>query len=190
MSLIEHLQSIRDFRTAPTYPLWVILLLVIMALMSGRHGYRPTARFVQRHQAQLLELFEMPQQRLPSLSTLRRILVRLNFVELTAAFNAWAQATFKPSATEQIATDGKSIKVSVRDYDQSYQDFINIVSAFSVEQGVVLGLQPMSNQHTSEIATVRQLLEILQLQSVCFSLDALHTQKKRSNPSSAVAITT
>jgi hypothetical protein len=190
MSLIEHLQGIRDFRTEPTYPLWVILLLVIMALMSGRHGYRPTARFVQRHQKALLELLQISHPRLPSLSTLRRIMVRLDFVELAAAFNAWAKATFEPSATEQIATDGKSIKVSVRDYDQSYQDFINIVSAFSVEQGVVLGLRPMSNQQTSEIETVRQLLETLQLKDVCFSLDALHAQKKRSKPSSAVAITT
>jgi hypothetical protein len=35
--------------------------------------------------------------------------------------------------------DGKSIKATVKDYDQSYQDFISTVSAFSAQQGVVVG---------------------------------------------------
>jgi hypothetical protein len=65
----------------------------------------------------------------------------------------------------------------VRDYDQSYQDFVSVVSAFSVAQGVVVGLETMRQQQTSEIKTVEVLLETLQLQGVCFSLDALHTQK-------------
>ncbi|MBC7971585.1 MAG: transposase family protein, partial [Verrucomicrobia bacterium] len=76
MSLIEHLQTIRDFRTQPEYPLWVILLLVLMGTMSGCTGY-PLADFVARHQAALLPLLQLPQQRLPSLSTLRRIMVRV-----------------------------------------------------------------------------------------------------------------
>ena len=65
------------------------------------------------------------------------------------------------------------------DYDQSYQDFVSVVSAFSVAQGVVVGLETMRNQQTSEIKTVEVLLEKLQLRGVCFSLDALHTQKKQ-----------
>lgn len=190
MSLIEHLQKIRDFRSKPTYPIWMVLVLVIMAAMSGLHGYRPTARFVERHQAALLELFGMSHHRLPSLSTLRRIIVRLNFAQVTLSFNTWAQETFEIEPAQQLAIDGKSIKASVRDYEKSYQDFINIVSVFSVTQGVAVFLQPMSNQQTSEIETVRQLLKALQLEGVCFSLDALHTQKKQLQPLSTAAMTT
>lgn len=73
--------------------------------------------------------------------------------------------------------DGKSIKATVQNYDQPYQDFISVVSAFSVLQGTVVGLQSMHNRGESEIVTVRTLLETLNLQDVCFSLDALHTQK-------------
>ncbi len=82
-----------------------------------------------------------------------------------------------PAPGEQLATDGKGVKASVSDDDQSYQDFVSVVSAFSVAQGVVVGLETMRNQQTSEIKTVEVLLEKLQLQDVCFSLDALHTQK-------------
>lgn len=103
--------------------------------------------------------------------------MRVNFESFTQAFNAWAQAQFAPPPGEPLATDGKSIKASVRDYDQSYQDFVRVVSAFSVAQGVVVGLETMRNQQTSEIKTVEVLLETLHLQGVCFSLDALHTPK-------------
>lgn len=82
-----------------------------------------------------------------------------------------------PDAGEQIATDGKGIKASVMDYDKSYQDFISVVSAFSVQQGVVIALQAMRNGKTSEIATVQTLLGQLDLEGMCFSLGALHTQK-------------
>lgn len=55
MSLIEHLKQIPDFRTQPRYPLWVILLLVIMGTMSNAHGYRALEDFVERHQSSLIE---------------------------------------------------------------------------------------------------------------------------------------
>ena len=163
MSLIEHLQTIRDFRTQPDYPLWVVLLLVVMGTMSGCTGYRPLADFVSRHQTELLTELALPRQRLPSLSTLRRIMVRVDFKSFTQAFNAWAQTAFAPALGEQLATDGKGVKASVRDYDQSYQDFVSVVSAFSVTQGVVVGLETMRNHQTSEIKTVEVLLETLHL---------------------------
>jgi DDE_Tnp_1-associated len=187
MSLIQYLQKVRDYRTQPSYPLWVILVLVVMGTMSGCTGYRALADFVSRHQASLLEVMELPYSRLPSLSTLRRIMVRVDFVSFAAAFNQWAQEQCQ-AATQQVPMDGKSIKASLRDYDQSYQDFVSVVSAFSVEQGVVVGLEPMRNADCSEIKTVEVLLEKLQLTGVCFTLDALHAQKKRPSRSWPVAM--
>lgn len=190
MNLIEHLQTVRDYRTRPEYPLWVILVLVIMGTMSGCTGYRPLADFVERHQNDLLEIMGLPQERLPSLSTLRRIMVRVDFISFTAAFNRWAQENCPVADDEQVPIDGKSINASLRDYDQSYQDFVSVVSAFSVQQGVVLGLKSMRNRDCSEIKTAQVLLEQLQLQGVCFSLDALHTQKKHSSKSLPAAMIT
>jgi hypothetical protein len=48
----------------------------------------------------------------------------------------------------------------------------------------------MHNRGGSEIVTVQTLLETLKLKEVCFSLDALHTQKKRLSRLSPVAMTT
>jgi hypothetical protein len=190
MNLIEHLQQVPDFRTQPRYPLWVILVLIIMGTMSGCTGYRALEDFVKRHQKELLEMMDLPQSRLPCYSTLRKAMVRVNFESFTQAFNHWASEAFTVPAQEQIPVDGKSIKATVKDYDQSYQDFISTVSAFSAQQGVVVGLQSMHNRGGSEIVTVQTLLETLNLKGVCFSLDALHTQKKQLRRLSPVAMTT
>jgi hypothetical protein len=76
-----------------------------------------------------------------------------------------------------IPIDGKSIKASVQDYDRTYQDFVSVVSAFCTQPGVVIALRSRRNARESEISTVQTLLNVLQLQGVCFSMDALHTQK-------------
>lgn len=182
MSLIYHLQQVPDYRTNRAhYPLWVVMLLVIMGIMSGCEEYRALEDFVKRHQSALLELMELPYKRLPSFSTLRRIMIRIDYLSLTDVFNHWAAETFSIAPSEQLATDGKSIKASVTNYENSCQDFINVVSAFSTSQGIVVGLEAMNNHLTSEITTVQSLLKTLNVTGVCFSLDALHTQKKRYN---------
>jgi hypothetical protein len=73
--------------------------------------------------------------------------------------------------------DGKSIRVSLRDYDQAYPDFVSVVSVLSTRRGLFIGLQFRHNQTSSEMATVPTLLEHLQWQGVCFSFDALHAKK-------------
>jgi hypothetical protein len=177
MNLIEHLKQVRDFRTQPHYELWVILLLVVMGVLSGCMSYRALEDFVARHQTALLELLDLPYARLPSYSTIRKAIERISYQSLTEAFNAWAIKTIEMQPTEHLAMDGKGIKASVVAYDSHLQDFVNVVSAFSVRPGVVVGLLPMHTQDSSEIETVAKLLNILNVSGVCFSLDALHTQK-------------
>jgi hypothetical protein len=80
-----------------------------------------------------------------------------------------------------VAADGKSIKSTLSDYTESYQNFIRSVSAFTHESGVVLHLQMMNNKHISELEVVRQLIAALAGQPIVFTLDALHAQKKLSS---------
>ena len=177
MSLIDYLKQVPDFRTQPRYPLWVVLLLVILETMSNCLRYRALGDFAARHQAVLLDLLEMPHQRLPSYSTIRQVMIRINFESMTSAFNAWASETVAIGQRKPIAVDGKSIRASLRNYDNAYQDFVSVVSAYCTQAGMVIGLQTMRSKSSSEIDTVQQLLSGLKLNGVCFGLDALHTQK-------------
>jgi len=48
-SLIEHLKKVKDFRgcQGKIYPMWWVLLVVILAKMSGYQGYREIGYFVK-----------------------------------------------------------------------------------------------------------------------------------------------
>ncbi len=54
---------------------------------------------------------------------------------------------------------------------------MNVVSAYCTQTGMVIGLRTMHSKERSEIDTAQQLLHGLNLEGVCFSFDALHTQK-------------
>jgi hypothetical protein len=189
-SLITELKKVPDYRTkqGQRHPLWLVLVLVIMGTMSGCVGYRGLGDFVKRHKQSLIEILEIPKDRVPSYSRIRRVMMRVNFEELTQVFNCWASQYVELSELEWLATDGKSIKATVLDYSSAYQRFISVVSVFSSHQGLVVGLQTMDNKQTSEIATVQNLIAVLDLKGVVFSFDALHCQKKLSHASSIVAM--
>jgi hypothetical protein len=59
-----------------------------------------------------------------------------------------------------------------------YQNFVSIVSVFAEKRGLVLGLTKLENKKDSEINTVQNLIAVLDIEGVVFSLDALHCQKK------------
>ncbi|MGD1698400.1 ISAs1 family transposase [Dapis sp. BLCC M229] len=179
-TLIDYLKEIPDFRDPKgcRHPLWLVLLIMIMGIISGYWGYRQLGRFTQRHRLSLIKLLNIPQARVPSYSTIRRVMVQLDYQKLQIAFNQWSQEYSKISSHEWVSIDGKSLKNTVNNYDTSEQNFINCVSAFSHERGLVLGIKIFNNKQESEITIVRQLLEILDLKGVVFTLDALHCQKK------------
>lgn len=179
MSLIEALQTIPDHRrgAGQRYPLWVFLLLVILGTMSGYRGYRGLSRFMLRHQEHLAARLGLRRAQLPSYSTIRRMLIEIDFHAVALAFNQWAEQAGLVEAGGNYAVDGKSLKNTLTDPYQAEQNFINLVSVFGLEQGVVVGQAAFENQAQSEIQTVYELLEQLHLPQATISLDALHAQK-------------
>jgi predicted transposase YbfD/YdcC len=79
------------------------------------------------------------------------------------------------------AVDGKGLKNTVTAAHDHQQNFVNVVSVFQLQQGLVVGQAVFDNGQTSEIQVVYDLLERLQLSGVTFRLDALHAQKKTVN---------
>ena len=105
----------------------------------------------------------------------------IDFKAVATAFNQWAQSAGLVQAGNNCAVDGKSLKNTLTDPDTAEQNFVNVVSVFQLEQGLVVGQAVFENQHQSEIKAVYTLLKQLQLSGVTVSLDALHTQKKPWN---------
>ena len=178
-SIIDYLKEVPDPRGAQGSrdDLWQILLIIIMGIMSGHTGYRGLERFVERHRRSLIKLLALKQKTAPSYSTLRRVMMNVDYGKLNSAFNNWAQAQPMPKGTA-IAGDGKSLRNTVSNGDNNQQNFISMVSLFSQEQGVVVASAIMENKKESEICVIQQLLSQLKLENHVFTMDALHCQKK------------
>ena len=179
-SLIDYLKQIPAHR-APhgcRHPLWLVLLIIIMGMMSGYWGYRQLGRFVERHRRELIKRLQIPKARVPSYSTIRRVMLDLDYEKLQEVFKQWSKQYSLIPSSEWISLDGKSLKNTVSNYDNAQQNFINCVSAFSHQRGLVLGVKMMENKSESEINVVRDLIELLDLTGVVFTFDALHCQKK------------
>jgi hypothetical protein len=183
LDLIAALKQIPDYRKGKgkRHALWLVLMLILLGTLCGYRGYRPLADFSQQHWLTLCALLALPSStRIPSYSTFRRVLQRVDFEPFVALFNRWSQLFIKLTEETWVAADGKSIKSTLTDYTESYQNFITCVSAFTHQSGIVLHLLMMNNKQTSEIEVVRQLIAALAGQPVVFTLDALHCQKKQS----------
>jgi hypothetical protein len=180
-SLMQRLQTVRDYRGGrkPQYPLWLMLLLALLGVMSGCYGYKALEEFGIRHYQQLCELLELKLERMPSDTTIRRMFGKVKYEQLTQIFNAWAGEEFEPEAGEWLAVDGKSIKGTVQNNWDAFQNFVSVVSVYSPTQRVVIAQKSFENKVQSEIQVVEQLLTQLGLTRVVVSMDALHCQKKR-----------
>ena len=192
MSLIEVLKSVPEFRSShgQRHKLWFVLLLLIVAAGSGYWGYRPAAEFAQAYGEQVCEVLSIPiPAKMPSYSTFRRVMIGLDFNQFAALFNRWASAYVDIQPGEWLASDGKSIRGSVSNYNSSEQDFISLVSLFSQKRGEVICALPMHNKQIGEEQTVQYLLAALDLRGAVVSTDALHT-KKRSTSFNTVTVTT
>lgn len=191
-SLIDYLKQIPDprHRNGRRHPLWLILLIIIMGIISGYYGYRGLGTFVERHRRVLIQTFKIPGATVPSYSTIRRVMMHLDYQALCDVFNAWASEYEPPGSGQWVAVDGKSLRNTVTNHAATEQNFVSLVSALSHSRGQVLGIQVMENKHESEIVVVTNLLSVLDLQGAVITLDALHCQKKPLLPLKTAAMTT
>ena len=75
-SLIQALKKVKDFRKlqGQRHPLWRVLLIIILGLMQGYTGYRALGDFARFNQDLLLTTLNIVPERVPSYSTIRRVM--------------------------------------------------------------------------------------------------------------------
>ena len=180
--LVQGLQSIRDYRSprGRRYPLWVMLLVSILGVMSGAQGYQALEDFGLRHYHTLCEVLGLALKRMPSDTTLRRMFHSMNLNALTAQFNTWAQAQLPCEEDTCLSVDGKSLSSTLSGHKDSFQNFVAIVSVYSHQHRLVIAQQDYQNKLESEISVVQSLLNTLDIKGATFTFDALHCQKNSS----------
>lgn len=178
-SLITVLEQIPDKRRAEgkRHPLSLILILTLMTIMSQGYTLRSIEAFVKRHRDDLINCLCISKNRLPSLATIRRALMIVDFNELAEALKRWILENDLLEEDEWISIDGKSIKSTLTNYHSPHQNFVSIVTAFTHSKRIALLSRSFENKKTSEISVVANLIECLGLTGVTFTLDALHGKK-------------
>lgn len=161
-----------------------VLLIVLFATMSGYIGYRAIGAFIKKHELDLIRLFKPKKERVPSYSTVRRILMKLNPDSLQTTYEKWiakvrlaktSDASNESQKACWYSVDGKAIRGANK---RSKTDYTHLVSIFSVFEKIVVASDKVG-QKTNEIPCFQQMIEDTDLQGVIFTLDALHCQKKQ-----------
>ena len=114
-----------------------VLMIVLFATMSGYIGYRAIGSFIVKHRKDLIALFKPKKDRVPSYSTVRRVLMKLNSKSFLQAYQKWldevrlSKAVREENEAEEsnrwYAVDGKAIRGANR---LSETDYIHLVHLF------------------------------------------------------------
>ena len=179
--LLDYLKQIPDHRRGQgrMFDLPHMLLFSILAIASGADSYRKIAIFIEEHFITLCTAYDIPWKRPPCYNSLRHTIHGLNQKEVEQAFRLYAKeaALFSKGKRTTISLDGKALKHS---FDHVADErFKQILSAFLPEHNLILAHQTIGVSKENEINAAITLMKRLKLDHVIYTLDALHTQKKR-----------
>ena len=153
------------------HPLVDILKLVMVAVLCGMDELDKIIDYGENKKDFLEQEFNV--KLIPSKSTLTRVIAMLNpkwlSLSIVCILNTLIKA--KPS---QIMLDGKAIKST--DAIRTIETMMNIVTAYT-DTGIALG-QITVDSKSNEIPAVRELIEMLNIEGMIITADAMHCQKE------------
>ena len=153
------------------YPLIDILKLVMIAVLCGMDELEKIIEYGKNKIEFLRKEFNI--EKIPSKSTLTRVFAMLNPKWLSLSIVGILQTLIKEKPT-QIMLDGKAIKST--DAIKSIEKMMNIVTAYT-DTGISLA-QITVDSKSNEIPAVRELIDMLDIQGMVLTMDAMHCQKE------------
>ena len=185
-SLLYYLSEIPEFRSKRGFrhELGDVLVILVMAVLSGCRSLKSISRFVQRHKESLTTLLEL-KHGVPSYGTLWSVLKCVPFTALNEALFNWVNHHAPISAAGWLSADGKALRSTVTNVQNSEQNFVYMVSLYAQANGLVYNMVEEEKGKQSEPSTTRQMLADLKtnhaivLDTLCLRLDAAHCEKKR-----------
>lgn len=181
LAIVEAFRELPDMRRTAglRHDQALCLALFTLAISAGCRGFLAIQDWLKGYQPELLELFTPPKSRLPSYSTIRRVLLDLDYEAYSRCLAVFFQ--IEPRAGETVAIDGKVLRGSHNlDTPASTTEShpaIQLVTVYIVERGLILPIQPVDCK-SNEIKALPPVIKVLAKRGVVFAFDALNTQKK------------
>ena len=181
-SLMASLKEVPDprRRRGQRYFWWFLLAIICSGLMSGQYSGRAIAQWAQLHAIQITAYLQIEMCRMPSESTVRRALHKVDVGVLErqiAAFNQEMDRNTSPEGKGDgqsfrgVAVDGKRVRGA-----STHGANVHLVSCVRHRSGATLG-QVKVDDKTNEITAVPELLAQQELADTVVTLDALSTQR-------------
>ncbi len=128
---------------------------------------------MDRNKAEIVKLLKIQNKILPSVSTIRRALIAIEFCEIKLIFENWTRCRVKIQRGDWISVDGKALCGTA----ESKHKETTIVSMFRIRDNLVLASDKVK-QKSNEIPIVQKLIEYFIGKDVLIVADALHCQKE------------
>ena len=172
-SISKHFIKIIDPRIAKKtqHSLLNILTIVLCAVISGSEDFYDIEEYAESKQEFFQTFLDIPNG-MPSHDTINRVISRLNPEEFSTCIVEWTK-TLSEQLKGVIAIDGKTLRRSYQ--DASKKNPLHIVSAWSSENGIVLG-QVQTEEKSNEITAIPRLLELLDIEGSIITIDAMGCQ--------------
>ena len=180
LSIINQLEDNRR-KQGMRHPLHILLLITIMAIMAGAKSERAIARFAVNNKKSLIKELEIKREEVPSRRILAKFIQNLDFNKLQSLFYTWTRKFVNIKKGEWLSIDGKALKGTIKNANDPLQDFMSLVTIFANKKKQVLFAGKINTKKENEIPKVRELVEMLDLQGITYTLDALHAQTKTVN---------
>lgn len=183
LAIVEAFADLQDTRriAGQRHSQALCLALFTLAVAAGKRGFLAIGDWLKAYQDELVALFAPPKERLPSYSTLRRTLLRLEYPVYAACLARFFGV--QPLPGETIATDGKVLRGSYEaisdDPTVDSHPAILLVTAYIVERGLLLAPYEVESK-TNESTALPAFIQQMALKGVVFAFDAISTQKNGS----------
>lgn len=148
-----------------------VLVLTILAVISGAESWVEVEEFGHHKEAWLKQFLQLPNG-IPSHDTIGRIFSRLNPEHLESCFLNWVKSLVQINRKEVIAIDGKTLRRSYEGESRA----IHMVSAWATQNGLVLG-QIKTEDKSNEITAIPALLQMIEVAGCTVTIDAMGCQR-------------
>ena len=148
-----------------------ILSIVLCAVISGADGFNDIEMFARCKESFFCKFLELPNG-IPSHDTINRVMSMLSPDDFSKCFVEWVKSLSK-RISGIIAIDGKTLRSSF--HNAKNRDCLHMVSAWSAENGLVLG-QVRTNEKSNEITAIPMLLSLLDIEDCVVTIDAMGCQ--------------
>lgn len=172
---IEYFDEITDPRLerCKLHKLIDIIVISVLGFICGCQTWDELEDFGKSQQDWLKQFLDLPHG-IPSHDTIARVFARMNPEVFQQCFMELTQGLIREN-NDLIAIDGKTLRRS-HDHKKN-QHPLHIVSAWATKNHLTLGEVKTSGKG-NELAGIEKILELIDIEGCCITIDALGCQKK------------